>query len=60
MKKHYWKKNEILYLKELHDKYTTFMHVHWDWITKEFNEKYNKSFSADELKRAYEYYFKER
>ena len=60
MKKHYWKKNEILYLKELHAKYTTFMLVRWDWIAKDFNEKYNKTFSQDELKRAYEYYFKER
>lgn len=48
MEKHYWKKNEILYLKELAEKYNNDL----DKIVKGFNEKYSYDLSSDNIKNA--------
>lgn len=47
MEKHYWKKNEILYLKELAEKYNDL-----EKIVKGFNEKYSYDLSSDNIKNA--------
>lgn len=52
--KHYWKKNEILYLLELENK---FKHDFFKFkkITREWNQKYSYDLTEDEIKKEFEY-----
>lgn len=54
--KHYWKRNEILYLGELKEKYTGIL-THWSKIVDMFNAKYSYDMTIPELQKAYETYY---
>lgn len=57
MDRHYWKKNEVIFLGELTRRYTNILGIAWDMVQNQFNFKYKSELTISELIQAYDRYY---